>query len=141
MKKIGLIVLILVLLTTSVCFAEKCRLKKKQWSPFQIRTEKGIEVTDYYNRFGIYKYEKDKQIGLYIATFVPEQKEPDYSYFHEAVVFDYGAGKYAVIKTYQANRKNKIDKETEKTFLPENWQDISGSKYEKLYSMIRPPIW
>lgn len=140
MKKIFVFTLLLSLLITGVCFAEKSKLKKKTWNAVQTRTEDAVQVQDFYNHKELY-HEGTKQVGLWFATFVPDRKLPAYSYFYEAVVMDYETGKYRVIRSYQADKKNKIDKATDKRFANAEWKDISGTKYETLYRRMKPSIW
>ena len=106
MKKILTLSIIFALVVTSVCCAEKSKLKKKTWTPVQTRVENSIEVQDFYNHMEVH-HEGDKQIGLWFVTFIPNQKGVAHSYFSEAVVMDYGTGKYRIIRAYQADRKNK----------------------------------
>ena len=97
MKKILTLSLIFALLVSGVCFAEKCKLKKKIWTPVQTRTENSIEVQDFYNHQELHN-EGEKQIGLWFVTFIPNQKGAAHSYFYEAAVLDYGTGKYKIIR-------------------------------------------
>ncbi len=140
MKKVFAITMALVLFVTGICFAEKHKLKKKDWSPVQTRTEKSGQVQDFYNHKELY-HEGAKQVGLWFVTFVPDRKPPEYSYFYEAVVMDYETGKYRIIRVYQADKKNKIDKATDKRFADAEWEKISGTKYETLYHRMKPSIW
>ena len=140
MKKIVMLSLVLLLIFTGVCSAEKSKLKKKTWTPIQTRVENNLQVQDFYNHKELY-HEGAKQVGLWFATFIPDRDKKEYAYFYEAVVMDYDTGKYRVIRTYQANKKNKIDKETDKRFPDAEWKDISGTKYETLYHRMKPSIW
>ena len=140
MKKIIVFAMLLSLFVTGVCFAEKSKLKKKTWTSVQTRTENSLQVQDFYNHKELY-HEGTKQVGLWFATFIPDRKSPEYSYFYEAVVMDYATGKYRIIRTYQADKKNKIDKTTDKRFADAAWNDISGTKYETLYRRMKPSIW
>ena len=140
MKKVLMLTLVFILLITGVCFAEKSKLKKKTWTPVQTRIDNSIEVQDFYNHKELY-HEGEKQVGLWFVTFVPEQKSPAYSYFYEAGVMDYTTAKFRIIRTYQSNKKNKIDKETDKRFSDAEWKNIAGTKYETLYRKMRPSIW
>ena len=105
MKKIVVLSLVLLLIFTGVCSAEKSKLKKKTWTPVQTRTENSVSVQDFYNHKELY-HEGAKQVGLWFATFIPDRDKKEYAYFYEAVVMDYDTGKYRVIRTYQANKKN-----------------------------------
>ena len=140
MKKVLMLSLVFVLLITGVCFAEKSKLKKKTWTPVQTRIENSIEVQDYYNHKEVF-HEGEKQVGLWFATFIPDRKSPAYSYFYEAIVMDYATEKYRIIRSYQANKKNKIDKETDKRFSNAEWKNVSETKYETLYRRMKPSIW
>ena len=88
MKKIITLSLVLLLLFSGVCFAEKSKLKKNTWTPVQTRTDNSVEVQDFYNHKEVY-HEGDKQVGLWFVTFIPNQKGAAHSYFYEAVVLDY----------------------------------------------------
>ena len=140
MKKIFALALVCSLLVTGVCFAEKSKLKKKTWTPVQTRTENSVQVQDFYNHKELY-HEGNKQVGLWFVTFLPDRKKGEYAYFYEAIVMDYENGKYRIIRTYQADKKNKIDKKTDKRFANADWKDISGTKYETLYRRMKPSIW
>lgn len=106
MKKILTLSLVLLLLFSGVCFAEKSKLKKNTWTPVQTRTDNSVEVQDFYNHKEVY-HEGDKQVGLWFVTFIPNQKGAAHSYFYEAVVLDYAKGRYRIIRAYQADKKNK----------------------------------
>ena len=140
MKKILTLSLIFALLVSGVCFAEKCKLKKKIWTPVQTRTENSIEVQDFYNHQELHN-EGEKQIGLWFVTFIPNQKGAAHSYFYEAAVLDYGTGMYRVIRAYHADRKNKKVKTSDQRFVDAEWKDIAGSKYETLYHRMKPISW
>lgn len=86
MKKILTLSLVLLLLFSGVCFAEKSKLKKNTWTPVQTRTDNSVEVQDFYNHKEVY-HEGDKQVGLWFVTFIPNQKGAAHSYFYEAVVW------------------------------------------------------
>ena len=116
MKKILTLSIIFSLLITGVCFAEKSKLKKKTWTPVQTRVENLLEVQDFYNHKEVY-HEGDKQVGLWFVTFIPNQKGVAHSYFYEAVVMDYGTGRYRIIRAYQADRKNKKVKTSDQRFI------------------------
>ena len=49
MKKILTLSLVLLLLFSGVCFAEKSKLKKNTWTPVQTRTDNSVDVQDFYN--------------------------------------------------------------------------------------------
>ena len=140
MKKTLTLSLIFVFLITGACFAEKHKLKKKTWTPVQTRTENSGEVQDFYNHMEVY-HEGDKQVGLWFVTFVPNQKGASHSYYYEAVVMDYAAGKYKIVRIYQADRKNKKVKKSDRRFTDAQWQDIAGTKYEALYHRMKPAAW
>ena len=140
MKKILTLSLVIVMLATGVCFAEKHKLKKKTWIPVQTRVENSIEVQDFYNHMEVHQ-EGDRQIGLWFVTFIPNQKGTAHSYFYEAVVFDYRSGKYRIIRAYQADRKNKKVKTSDQRFVDAEWKSISGAKYETLYNRMKPISW
>ena len=74
MKKIITLSLVLLLLFSGVCFAEKSKLKKNTWTPVQTRTDNSVEVQDFYNHKEVY-HEGDKQVGLWFVTFIPNQKD------------------------------------------------------------------
>jgi len=140
MKKIVLFLLIFSVLCSGICFAEKSKLKKKTWTPVQVRTENKLEVQDFYNHKELH-HEGAKQVGLWFVTFIPDRDKTEYSYFYEAVVFDFSSGRYRMVRTYQANKKNKIDKGTDKWYPESAWEPISGTKYEALYRRMKPSIW
>ena len=54
---------------------------------------------------------------------------------------DYAAGKYKIVRAYQADRKNKKVKTSDQRFVDAQWQDITGTKYEVLYHRIKPIAW
>ena len=54
MKKILTLSLVLLLLFSGVCFAEKSKLKKNTWTPVQTRTDHSVEVQDFYNHKEVY---------------------------------------------------------------------------------------
>ena len=129
MKKIITLSLVLLLLFSGVCFAEKSKLKKNTWTPVQTRTDNSVEVQDFYNHKEVY-HEGDKQVGLWFVTFIPNQKGVAHSYFYEAVVLDFAKGQYRVIRAYQADKKNKKVKTSDQRFVDAEWKSIAGTKYE-----------
>ena len=126
MKKIITLSLVLLLLFSGVCFAEKSKLKKNTWTPVQTKE--------------VY-HEGDKQVGLWFVTFIPNQKGAAHSYFYEAVVLDYAKGRYRIIRAYQADKKNKKVKTSDQRFVDAEWKSIAGTKYETLYHRMKPSIW
>jgi hypothetical protein len=140
MKKILTLSLVLLLLFSGVCFAEKSKLKKNTWTPVQTRTDNSVEVQDFYNHKEVY-HEGDKQVGLWFVTFIPNQKGAAHSYFYEAVVLDYAKGRYRIIRAYQADKKNKKVKTSDQRFVDAECKSIAGTKYETLYHRMKPSIW
>lgn len=140
MRNILTLSIIFALLITGVCSAEKSKLKKKTWIPVQTRVENSLEVQDFYNHMEVHQ-EGDKQIGLWFVTFIPNQKGVGHSYFYEAVVMDYGAGQYRIIRAYEADWKNKKVKTSDQRFVDAEWKNIAGTKYETLYYRMKPVSW
>ena len=140
MKKILTLSLVFIVMISSVCFAEKSKLKKNIWTPVQTRIDNSLEVQDFYNHQELHQ-EGDKQIGLWFVIFIPNQKGTAHSYFYEAVVMDYAIGKYKVIRAYQADKKNKKIKTSDQRFADAEWKSIDGTKFETLYRRLRPSIW
>ena len=116
MKKILTLSLVLLLLFSGVCFAEKSKLKKNTWTLY---------------------HEGDKQVGLWFVTFIPNQKGAAHSYFYEAVVLDYAKNQYRIIRAYQADKKNKKVKTSDQRFVDAEWKSIAGTKYPpRLHQLI-----